>query len=644
MKNIYFTQAGYTMGSNAYLPYACGCLAAYVFKKSVIASAYRCGGYFFQRSPIETVLSRMENPSVAAFSCYAWNFEYHKALAAAIKERWPGCATIFGGHQIFRHSSEQMERCEAIDYLVHGAGEVPFGQLLIELLNDDADVSPIPSVSYRLPGGKIIRNQFTPSQGPPQELASPYLDGCFDPLIEQYSYLTFSATLETNRGCPYHCSFCDWGGEIRSELHNMSMERVLAEIEWFARHKIEVVFCADSNFGVLPRDEAIADALIAAKKRTGYPKKCIASYDKGNGEVPFRINEKFQRAGLSAGATLAFQSTDPLTLESIERKNLAFEQYHSIMRRYNEKGIPAYAEFIVGLPGETYDSFVSGIDRVLSGGLCASIEAFPCEVLPNSPMAEPAYIRRHGLQLARLRRTQRHQTLPSPGDIPEYADIVIATAAMPPEDWVRAMLFADIVQAFHGCGLLTLTAIFLNVSRGAAFSDFYASLASFAQECPQTLLGELLPCFHARLRAFSQGDGEQLLLCDPLLGNIMYPLAEALFLNCAAQAERFYAELPLLLQCYNLDVITQSELISWQRLMTVLPETVPGESNFQNDWDSFFAGYYQGMPKQLQAKPNTVKFLQPAASHTWPDFAREFVWYGRKKGALVQKGYEVSYV
>ncbi|MCL2122519.1 MAG: radical SAM protein [Desulfovibrionaceae bacterium] len=642
MKNLYFVQASYAMGNNAYLPYTYGCLAACVWKNPLITSSYRNGGCFFLRDPVDAVLDKMENPKAVAFSCYAWNYEYHKALAAAIKKRWPECSIIFGGHQILNCSSEQMEICAAIDYLVHGAGEVPLERLLVALLKD-GDVSRVPSVSYRLPDGKIHRNPSSAQQCPPEDLPSPYLEGYFDPLLEQYSRLIFSATLETNRGCPYHCAFCDWGDETH-KLRNMPMERILAEIEWCAKRRIEVLFCADSNFGIQPRDEEIADAVIAAKNKYGYPKKLIASYDKGTGDIPFRINEKLQRAGLSAGATLAFQTTDSLALENIGRSNLTFGQYRDVMLRYNEKGIPAYAEFIVGLPGETFDSFVSGIDQVLGGSLCASIEAFPCELLPNTPMAQPAYIERHQLQLVKMRRTQRHQSLPPADDIPEYATIVVGTATMPREDWVRALLFSDFVQAFHGCRLLTLAAIFLNAACRITFADFYAGLIDFAQDHPQTLLGELLPRFRARLSAFSQGDGKQILLCDPLFGDIMYPLAEALFLYCATQPVRFFSELPLFLERYGLGAELQAELIAYQHLMAVLPDAAPAGSHyFRYDWSDFFAGYYAGTPKPLQARPNRVVFRQVAISYAWPEFAKEFVWYGRKKGALVRKGYEVLY-
>lgn len=641
MKTVYFVQASYSMGNNAYLPYTCGCLAAYAWKNPIIASAYQVGGYFFLRDPVDAVLNRMHNPDIVAFSCYAWNYEYHKTLSAAIKNRWPHCSTIFGGHQILINSSEQMQTCSSIDFLVHGPGELPFEQLLVAL-SKGGDISLVPSVSCRFADGGVHRSSLMAPQCPTEDLSSPYLEGCFDSLLDQYDHFVFSATLETNRGCPHHCAFCDWSGSLH-KLRELPMERISAEIEWFAKQKIDIVFCADSNFGLLPRDEAIVDIIVDTKRRTGYPKKLIATYDKGNSDILFRINNRLLREGLSAGATLAFQSMDLSVLANIGRKNLEFELYREVMHRYNENGIPAYAEFILGLPGETYDSFISGIDLILSEGLCASIEAFPCEVLPNSPMSQPEYIQQHQLQLTRLRRTQRHQSRPPVEDIPEYAVIVVGTATMPREDWVRTMLFADTVQAFHGCGLLAQIAIFLHVTQGVDFSAFYRGIISIAQENPQTLLGERVPRFLAKITAFSQGDGEQILHCDSLFGDIMYPLAEALFLYCATQSERFFFELPLFLRHYNLDADVQAELIAWQRLMVVLPEAPPETSCFCYDWNRFFKGYYLHNPKSLLIRPNTIIIRNQTQSYTWPDFARECVWYGRKRGDLVRKNYEVIY-
>src|SRR3989338_7461014 len=77
---------------------------------------------------------------------------------------------------------------------------------------------------------------------------------------------------ETNRGCPFSCTFCDWGSAVQSKVFTFDLSNVLRETDWFVEHKIEYVTCCDANFGILPRDLEIAKYMAEAKKKYGYPK------------------------------------------------------------------------------------------------------------------------------------------------------------------------------------------------------------------------------------------------------------------------------------------------------------------------------------------------------------------------------------
>ena len=47
--------------------------------------------------------------------------------------------------------------------------------------------------------------------------------------------------LETNRGCPYGCTFCDWGSATLSRIRKFDLDRVFAELEWCAKNGFKVV-------------------------------------------------------------------------------------------------------------------------------------------------------------------------------------------------------------------------------------------------------------------------------------------------------------------------------------------------------------------------------------------------------------------
>ena len=53
----------------------------------------------------------------------------------------------------------------------------------------------------------------------------------------------------------------------------MSMERVLGEIEFAARHRVKLIGFCDANFGILPRDVDIARYIVQMKEQYGYPQE-----------------------------------------------------------------------------------------------------------------------------------------------------------------------------------------------------------------------------------------------------------------------------------------------------------------------------------------------------------------------------------
>src|SRR6185295_515192 len=104
--------------------------------------------------------------------------------------------------------------------------------------------------------------------------------------------LHFQALQETNRGCPYACTFCAWGSASLSKLRQFDERRVVDEMEWMARHKIEFLYNADANWGILPRDVALTEALVAIKEKHGYPQKFRAAFAKNSNETIFQISKK----------------------------------------------------------------------------------------------------------------------------------------------------------------------------------------------------------------------------------------------------------------------------------------------------------------------------------------------------------------
>ena len=87
------------------------------------------------------------------------------------------------------------------------------------------------------------------------------------------------------------------------------------------------------------------------------------------------------------------QSVDTHTLKEIKRDNISIKDYQELQKRFTEDGITTYTEFILGLPGDTYDSFANGVSDVISSGQHNRIQYNNLSILPNAEMARDDYIK-----------------------------------------------------------------------------------------------------------------------------------------------------------------------------------------------------------------------------------------------------------
>ena len=383
MKNLYMVQPNSRYGNSIYFPYAAGSLVAYSLKDETVKNEYDFKSFIYRKESISAIVSKLDKPSVIGFSCYIWNYEFNKKLAKAIKESYPECKIIFGGHQISKESEDTLKSCA--DFLLLNEGEEGFKRLLLHLAGKE-DADNIPNLIYSENG--TLRHTDSVLSPDIPERVSAYTEGYFDGIVKSEE-LSFSAILETNRGCPNKCAFCDWGN-VKSKIKLYDIETIKKEIDWMSENKIEYCYCADSNFGMFPRDLEIVDYLIKKHNKTGYPQKFQATYSKNNPETVFEITKKLNESGMSKGATLSFQSMNQSVLDRIYRRNMPLTHFKKLMSLYNTNGISAYSEIIIGLPGETYESFCKGICDLLEFGQSNSMTVYECQVYDNSLMGDNA--------------------------------------------------------------------------------------------------------------------------------------------------------------------------------------------------------------------------------------------------------------
>ncbi|MEE1011060.1 MAG: cobalamin-dependent protein, partial [Acutalibacteraceae bacterium] len=294
-KKLWFFQVNYPYGKSAHIPYTAGQIAAYAFEDKDIDENYQLEKIFFLRKNVDSVMKEIDEPFIVAFSTYIWNCNYNKTLAKMIKEKYPDCTVVFGGHHV-SPGGEMLEECPYIDYLLHGEGEVIFKRLMRALIGLDT-VSDIPGISFRSENGIVTNPEMISSEC---DFPSPYLKGYFDGILKEYPDTDFMALIETSRGCPNSCAYCDWSN-MKSRIRKFPLERIYGEIDWVTKNKVYGLGSADSNFGMFERDEDITDRIIESKKKCGFPVGFQTSYAKNSGDIVFNIGLKLEKSGMNKG-------------------------------------------------------------------------------------------------------------------------------------------------------------------------------------------------------------------------------------------------------------------------------------------------------------------------------------------------------
>lgn len=349
-------------------------------------------------APMLDELARRTRPAVFLFSDYMWSIEHNLVLSAAVKDLHPHGLTVHGGP----HAPKYEGDAEAffadnphVDVLVRGEGEVTVAALLAALGGDldpaqrEALLSEVEGITFRVPtdaGYRLVRTDERARHADMADFPSPYLLGEFDHIdIDRWR----SATVESNRGCPYGCTYCDWGSATLSRIRQFPLDRVKAELEWLAARGISEIFLADANFGIFERDVEIARHIAALKTEYGAPAGVICSFAKNTTKHTTEIVRAWVGAGICSEGSVALQTVDEVTLRNVKRSNIRVERYDDLADEFRRLGLPIVTDLLMGLPGATVASFKTDLQRCIDRDVTPRM--LETVVLPNSPMNEPGY-------------------------------------------------------------------------------------------------------------------------------------------------------------------------------------------------------------------------------------------------------------
>ncbi|CAO3411503.1 radical SAM protein [Azospirillum largimobile] len=625
-----------------YLPYSVACLQSYFEEHSENPERYCFLEPIYKRQPIDSIVDHLIAADVVGFSLYVWNANISLEIARRLKKKKPSIIIVVGGPQVPDKPEEFLRANPQLDMAFHNEAEISFTRFLDAY--PDKDWRSIAGTSQITPDGAYLYNPLVARIRELDEIPSPFLNGYFDRLMAAHPEESWIGLWETNRGCPFKCSYCDWGSATAAKVTKFGVDRLVQEADWFSERKIAYVFVCDANFGMIARDLDIVRRVAENRKRTGYPEGFSVQNTKNATERAYQTQKILSDAGLNKGVALSIQTLSQEALVNIRRDNISLETYLELQRRFTRDGVETYSDIILGLPGETYDSFVDGINQLLESGQHNRIQFNNCAILPNAEMGQPDYLQKYSIKTVQTDIVNIHgHKLKMVDDVEERQELIISTYSMSAEDWRRCRAIAWMSALLHFDKILQIPLIVIHHLCGVSYADMFRMFMD-VDRSRYPLLGEIRDFFISEAAGIQAGGTEYTYAPDWL--GIYWPADEYVFIKMTAEKslDRFYEEaksllLPLVAAHPAEDGMEEivGEAFMINRRLVHQPFLTQDEHvDMAYSVIDFYNGVVKGVPVPLERRPNRVHIRRSHRPYT--DFqlwCREIVWWGNKKGAYL---------
>ncbi|MDD5585166.1 MAG: B12-binding domain-containing radical SAM protein, partial [Candidatus Omnitrophica bacterium] len=392
-------------------------------------------------------------PDILGLSNYCWNQNLGMEMFKILHKVNHQALTVWGGPNFPKDKFSQekwLGRFSEADIYVPLEAEVGFSNIVGCALKIKSAKNVRQALLTKAVDGCIIRGldgKFNYGGSVKRienldEIPSPYLNGILDKFFDG----KLLPIIQTNRGCPFSCTYCVDGSEQVKKTNRFSVERVTAEIEYIAKRahkKTHYLAIADLNFGMLPRDLQICDALYNVQRKYKYPLYIGASTGKNSKE---NIINAIKRLKGSLELMIAVQSMDEQVLKNINRENISVERLMELAPIIKESGLKTKAEVILGLPGDTYESHMNSLKALVDAEM-DEILVFTCMLLPGSELFVPEERKKWNFKTKHRILPRDFAKLNNGKIVIETEECVVGSDTMTFDEYVELRLFNFIIYA-----------------------------------------------------------------------------------------------------------------------------------------------------------------------------------------------------
>ena len=390
-------------------------------------------------------------PDILGLSNYCWSHSVSYEIFKMCKKSNPNVVTVWGGPNFpidFPSQKKFMKQYPEVDVYVPTEGETGFSNIVslilklasLENASETIQKNPIEGCISRDDNGEIHYSIPTIRISSLNEIPSPYQNGMMDKFFDG----KLTPMLQTNRGCPFHCTFCTDGRDETNKVNHFSIERVQSDIQYIAEHtpkNTHSLHISDLNFGMYPRDLEICESLAKIQQKFNYPKyiKCTTGKNQKD-----KIINAIKKLNNSLRVTMSVQSLDPDVLHNIRRDNISVDHMLALYPALKEANLQTTSEVILGLPGETFENHIQTL-RDLVKARMDEIVVHTCMLLDGSEMGLPEERKKWEMK-TKFRVLQRDFAELSNGKkVIEYEEVVVGSKTMTFEEYIELRVLAFII-------------------------------------------------------------------------------------------------------------------------------------------------------------------------------------------------------
>ena len=433
---------------------------------------------------LEEKIGAGDYPDVFMYSSYLWNEYLGAAFAKEIKRVSPKTLVISGGPNISKESDKQkkfLEKNSFIDFFILNEGEVASAELLCRYIDKNYCIESLKRSVVRqslsiyegelLVGEAINRigvkkdghvklqsDKQSHSVSELDDIPSPYLNGMMDQFFDNKLY----PLVETNRGCPFACTFCQQGVDYFNSVAVRRSDMVEMELEYVAQKMAEKspgiarIEFADPNFAMFKQDLKTTECIFRLQGKYGWPKIIGCSTGKNKPRQVIEAVEKVMPNSLIISNSM--QSTNLDTLNEIKRSNINLGAYTQIQSDIQSRGLRSMADVILGLPLETKESHFKAIYSLIDSGV-QEFTSYQAMVLKSTELEERSSADKYGL-VTKSRVLPRAMGLYKINNtvvpVADVETIIVSTETLSFDDYLSSRVLHLLAGIYHNSGVFNI--------------------------------------------------------------------------------------------------------------------------------------------------------------------------------------------